>query len=318
MFKKSLDRHSPGDRLFLIIILREIKNNMKKISFSLALMTVALIIPVFMGCGSEQPEAKPAVIAHRGYWKTDQSAQNSIASFQKAIELGCYGSEMDLYLTSDNRVVLFHDNRIKFVKNGSEVSKRIDSCSYEELAGYTLSNGESLPLLEDILEIAKAEYDKNVAGSKRKKEYVYTKPILEIKTHSTVSRDIEAAKAIHKMVTEYGLEDNVEYIAFSRNICNELIAIAPTTPVHYLGGDLTPAELKEKGFSGLDYNISVMKTHNAWFKEARELELKVNVWTVNSEEDMVYLLEQGIDFVTTDEPVMMRSIISDRYNQQSK
>ena len=65
-------------------------------------------------------------------------------------------------------VVLFHDNRIKFVKNGSEVSKRIDSCSYEELAGIPLQR-ERLPLLEDILEIAKAEYDKNVADKAQKR-----------------------------------------------------------------------------------------------------------------------------------------------------
>jgi glycerophosphoryl diester phosphodiesterase len=284
---------------------------MNRISFTLAVMTVALIIPGFTGCVSEQPEAKPEVIAHRGYWKTDQSAQNSTASFQKAIELDCYGSEMDLYLTSDNRIVLFHDNRIKLIENGQEVSKRVDSCSYEELADYTLSNGEKLPLFEDILEIAKAEYETwNSAGSKLKKGDVYTKPILEIKTHSTVRRDIEAVHAIHKMVTEYGLEDKVEYIAFSHNICAELIAIATTTPVHYLNGDLTPMELKEKGFSGLDYNISIMKKNNTWFEEARQMGLKVNVWTVNSEEDMVYLMEKGIDFVTTDEPVMMKSIIS--------
>ena len=36
--------------------------------------------------------AQTQVIAHRGYWKTDGSAQNSIAALLKADSIGCYGS----------------------------------------------------------------------------------------------------------------------------------------------------------------------------------------------------------------------------------
>ena len=50
---------------------------------------VALIISV----ASAQAQ-KSQVIAHRGYWKTAGSAQNSITALQKADSIHCYGSEI--------------------------------------------------------------------------------------------------------------------------------------------------------------------------------------------------------------------------------
>ena len=38
--------------------------------------------------------AQSKIVAHRGYWRTDGSAQNSITSLQKAAAVGCYGSEI--------------------------------------------------------------------------------------------------------------------------------------------------------------------------------------------------------------------------------
>ena len=37
--------------------------------------------------------AQSGVIAHRGFWKTDGSAQNSIAALLKADSVGCYGQQ---------------------------------------------------------------------------------------------------------------------------------------------------------------------------------------------------------------------------------
>ena len=39
--------------------------------------------------------AQTQVIAHRGFWKTEGSAQNSIAALLKADSIGCYGSGGD-------------------------------------------------------------------------------------------------------------------------------------------------------------------------------------------------------------------------------
>ena len=55
--------------------------------------------------------AKPRVIAHRGYHK-DGAAQNSVAALAKAQELGIYGSEFDVWITADGKVVICHDETV--------------------------------------------------------------------------------------------------------------------------------------------------------------------------------------------------------------
>lgn len=57
--------------------------------------------------------AQPKVIAHRGYWTAPGSAQNSLASFAKADSIGVYGSEMDVWLTGDDKLVVNHDQVYK-------------------------------------------------------------------------------------------------------------------------------------------------------------------------------------------------------------
>ena len=41
-------------------------------------------------------------------------------------------------------------------------------------------------------------------------------------------------------------------------------------------------------------------------KEAHDLGLTVNVWTVDEVEDMKWLIEQKVDFITTNEPVILQ------------
>lgn len=53
---------------------------------------------------------KTRVVAHRGFWHTDGSAQNSIASLLKADQLGVYGVEFDVWMASDGVPVLNHDS----------------------------------------------------------------------------------------------------------------------------------------------------------------------------------------------------------------
>ena len=89
----------------------------------------------FCSVASLQAQSGTQIVAHRGYWKTEGSAQNSIASLEKAIEIGCRGSEIDLILTTDGVLVLHHDDAI--------AGKRVDASTYAEIKDVELSNGES-------------------------------------------------------------------------------------------------------------------------------------------------------------------------------
>ena len=75
------------------------------------IITSALLLAA---CGYTQAQSTQ-VIAHRGFWKTDGSAQNSIAALVKADSINCYGSEFDVGLTADNQLVVNHDSTFKGV-----------------------------------------------------------------------------------------------------------------------------------------------------------------------------------------------------------
>ena len=227
------------------------------------------------------------VIAHRGFWKTNGSAQNSIAALVKADSIGCYGSEFDVWLTADNQLVVNHDSTFKGVN--------MQNSTAQQCTAVILDNGEQLPTLRQYLE---------------KAGQLKTRLILELKSHKTPERETRAVESIVKMVEEMGLEDSMEYIAFSRHATKEFIRLAPKgTPVYYLEGDLSPKELKEWGCAGPDYHFSVFKRHPEWIKESHDLGMKVNAWTINDAKDMKWLIDHGVDFITTNVPVELQEIL---------
>lgn len=118
--------------------------------------------------------AQTKVIAHRGYWKCEGSAQNSIASLTKAAEAKVYGSEFDVQLTKDKEIVVNHDDSIQGIC--------IFDTPFAELKDLKLSNGEKLSTLDDYL----------VAG----KKLTGTQLILEIKPHRTEEAENEAVRII--------------------------------------------------------------------------------------------------------------------------
>ena len=84
--------------------------------------------------------AQPKVIAHRGYWVAEGSAQNSLASFAKADAIGVYGSEFDVWFTADDQLVVNHDRTFKGVC--------MPEATGAEATAVVLDNGEQLPTLD--------------------------------------------------------------------------------------------------------------------------------------------------------------------------
>jgi len=252
---------------------------MKKtvIFFSISILTCLTL----MSCKSlKTGSSSPKIIAHRGFWQTEGSAQNSITALRKAQQLGIYGSEFDVWMTADNRLVINHDGVIDGVK--------IETAVFDEIKNKTLPNGETIPTLEEYL--------------KQGKIAPKTKLILEIKTHSTDERNKQVTAAVIEAVTASKMENQVEYIAFSLVVCSELARLQPKAKVAYLMGDKTPAEIKALKLSGLDYNINVYRKKPEYIEQAHQLGLFVNVWTVSKPEDIAEMTQAGVDFITTDRP----------------
>jgi glycerophosphoryl diester phosphodiesterase len=230
---------------------------------------------------------KNKVIAHRGAWKNSGATENSIGALEHAIKLGCYGAEFDVHMSSDSVIFVHHDHAIK--------GTHIEKTTAAELSSIKLSNGESLPTLEDYLK----------TGGKQKK----TRLILEIKTSSvSKERSLALAAKCVELVKKHKVEKITDYIAFDFDVCLKVKKLAPKAHVEYLNGDKTPAEIKAAGLDGTDYHFSVYKKNEGYLKELQDLKLSTNVWTVNDEATMKWFLERNVDFITTNEPELLLKI----------
>lgn len=112
------------------------------------------------------------------------------------------------------------------------------------------------------------------------------------------------------MVKKYGLEKQVEYISFSMNICEQLARLTPKSEIAYLKSDIAPKDVKAKGANGIDYHYKAFEKHPEWVKEAHELGMKVNVWTVNNEKDMKKMIDLNVDYITTDQPLEAAALVA--------
>ncbi|MDO4186701.1 MAG: glycerophosphodiester phosphodiesterase family protein [Bacteroidales bacterium] len=231
--------------------------------------------------------AQVKVVAHRGYWKTSGSAQNSLASVIKADSIGCFGSEFDVWLTADGKLVVDHDKTFK--------GMNMEENTLKEIRTIKLDNGETLPTLDEYLRCAQKQTTLRL--------------VLEMKPLSTLYREDEAVKKIVKALKKYKLLDRTDIISFSINACIQFKKALPDTKIYYLNGDIWPYRIKALGLAGIDYSMSDFQKHPEWIKEAHEQGLEVNVWTVDKEEDLRYFISQGVDYITTNEPELLQRLL---------
>lgn len=251
---------------------------MKKILTTLILASILLI--------SNAQDVK--IIAHRGAWKNTNTPQNSIASLQEAIKAGYWGSEFDVCLTKDNVLVVNHDYDYQGVD--------IATTDYSEIRKLKLSNGEPLPTAEEYMR----------EGIKQKK----TKMVFEIKPSKLgKERSIKSAELAYKLVKDLKALKNTVFISFSYDVCLKLRELDKNVRIQYLTGDKTPEALFKEGIREIDYNLNALKNNPSYISEAKAKKMKVNVWTVNDKGSMEYFIDKKVDYITTDEPELLKQIL---------
>jgi len=114
------------------------------------IMNILLLAP-----GRFPKDAAPilwrTLYAHRGLHAKDKTVpENSIAAFSAAVAAG-YGIELDVNITADDKIVVFHDDNLMRVCG---VDRKIIDCTFEELSALRLfDTHETIPLLSDVLKL---------------------------------------------------------------------------------------------------------------------------------------------------------------------
>lgn len=234
---------------------------------------------------------KNRAIAHRGAWKNFSDPQNSIKSLRNAISLGCSWSEFDVWMAADGVPVCNHDPAIGGLT--------VETSTSAQLTKVELEPGEFLPTLEQYLLAIK---DQNKTGL-----------VLEIKP-SLVSqeRTLELTNKAVQMVHDLKVQAWVTYISFNYGSLERVIELDPVATTAYLGNDKTVTEIKNSKMWGIDFNLNMFKANPILTRQAHDLGLTVNVWTVNKAEDLKMMLDQGADYITTNEPELLLKMLRER------
>lgn len=234
---------------------------------------------------------KNPIVAHRGAWLEFDLPENSVASLKKAIEIGVGATEFDVHMTLDDVLVVHHDS--------DYFGLPIEKTLYTDLQKHVLPNNETLPTVAQFLEI----------GLKQKQ----TKLVFEIK--SSVLSDARTLQIVDKVVTlvkSNAYSDRLEFIMFSWEGAQYLKKQLPAYKVSYLNGDKTPEQIALANLDGIDYHITTFKKFPNYISECKARNLLLNSWTVNYPEDIIFLLDEKFDMITTNKPLEFLKLYLDR------
>ena len=234
---------------------------------------LALLLLVLCSCEKEHINHSFKIIAHRGYWKMADGADNSILGLEEAARLGVDGVEIDVCKTIDDSLLVVHG-----LYHGEY---HIPTTDYATIRTVRVSNGELVPTLNEYLQEA------------IKYNLLY---YIELKTPNEEND-------VLKILDRYDYRYKVRLCSFSATICETLIGLDSKLNVSYINGDKTPAELLQKGYRGLHYDVAVLKEHTDWIKECNSLGLDISAWVIKTESDIIWCSTHNVENLIVDNPL---------------
>lgn len=222
--------------------------------------------------------------AHRGI--TAYAPENTIPSYEKAVELGFYTAECDIQLTKDNVWVLNHnsDTNSMFFEMGE-----ISDYTLEELKTFTYKSGVNF--WQEGLKIATLdEYLDVFVGTE-------TRPQIEIKADG-----YEMLYTVVEAVEAKGLVEEAIVISFDFEQLEVIHELNPEIELWYLIDEITAEEIEKA--QALGDNVWLSPDFEENDRDSVQLALDagigVSFWTVNTVEDAKMLYDMGVRYIETD------------------
>jgi len=239
---------------------------------------------------------KAMVIGHRG--ASGYAPENTIAAFERANAMGADGIELDVHLSSDDKLVIIHDETIDRTSDGEG---RVCEMTLQRLHEFSFHNnmdefvGEKIPTLDEVLDLVKPT---NMVINIELKNGVVFYPYEEM---------------IINTVENHGMGDRVFYSSFNHLSAKKILSIRPNARVGFLyeDGMIDPVSYAIKhGVSALHpakYNLE----YPGFIDECKKNNMDLHVFTVNTREDMYRCLNHGVTSIITNYPDIARAVVDD-------
>jgi glycerophosphoryl diester phosphodiesterase len=219
-------------------------------------------------------------IGHRG--AKGYAPENTLISFQKAMDLGVDGIELDVHLTSDEQLICLHDDTLDRTTSGTGL---VNSFTLIELKAFRIDTLHEIPTLQEVLNLIDEKIFLNI----------------ELKGKNT-------AKPVSDLIEYYVSEKNWNYdhfivSSFDWNALQEIRSLNPNIAI----GVLTQTDLALAiGFADFIKAKSVHPYFHLLTNENTELMqqkgFQVFPWTVNELEDIQKIKSFQVDGIISDFP----------------
>ncbi|EDS71839.1 glycerophosphodiester phosphodiesterase [Anaerofustis stercorihominis] len=218
------------------------------------------------------------ICAHRGMLK--QKTENTISSFKEAMKYDIDSIELDVHLTKDNKLVVFHDFTLERM---CDINEYIGELTYDEIKKIKINNEDNIPLFEEVLDLF-TDTDINLN--------------VELKSSSYLYNDIEH-KTVN-MIKDYNMEDYTIFSSFDHRALKNIKEIDKTLKVGALYEGFFENIInyaKENSFDAIHPQFLCIDENI--MDKARECNIEVNCYTINTLREYNYIKNLNVDTIIT-------------------
>ena len=239
---------------------------------------------------------KIVVEGHRGYCA--KYPENTMISFEAAMDLGVDAIEFDVWLTADKVPVVIHDGNCKrtcgvdvHVRDLTLEEVKKLSAHYEEKFGEEyIGQDVQIPTLEELLKKCAEKRPDILLG-------------VEIKEYTEENVDITVA-----MLKEYGVYDKCFFYAWNARIVKYLKTKYDARTMGY--PDFQMQEFEEDSYSyykEIGLGLGIVKSEIFPIYQAKNL--PIHMFCADTEADVKMCIEKGADLITANDPVPLMKVL---------
>ncbi|MEZ4225824.1 MAG: glycerophosphodiester phosphodiesterase [Polyangiaceae bacterium] len=254
---------------------------------------LALCLAAALSACGPQFDDDLLLIGHRG--SPTEAPENSLEGFRLAYEQGADGIEFDVQLTADGTNVVMHDET---VDRTTSCSGRVQDFTVQELRGCTLSNGETVVPLAEMLTSIDGLFELLFLELKVPEDSPLTTELIQTQVTDAVTT-----------VTAKGFADRTVIISYDHTA---LLAIADSQTRGVVGGwdDFTTESITNAKRYDLPWVLMPIRTIEPWMGDIIVgLDRKLAVYQVVTYEEFVTAVEGQSHAIIVDSPRTMAALL---------
>lgn len=233
---------------------------------------------------------KSLILAHRGARR--EAPENTMPAFEKALEMGADGVELDVLFSKDRQLVVTHNVNLEEFTGRRDTVQNMTLKELHQLDfGSHFSTdfrGEKIPTLAEVFDLLRG------------------KMIINVEIKGTQIRNDGREARLAKLIADRKMEEQVWISSFNIFALRRIWKLAPHLKRGYLFYEKQDPFSKRGGWDFFvnpqSWNISKGLIQENTIREIHQKNRECWIWTVNDAEEVYKFSQWGADVIITDEP----------------